>query len=128
MQEESQSYARTDGDRRTFHHGNIRQYGTYGSTKKKAHLDLPDKKYQHDVFHTGQCAQHNKDEASKGAEQLRRGQRKKKSTTKGSEYKTFLMKERRDKLYARFIRKCAVIEDLFHSSRNITAVQENVSV
>ena len=38
------------------------------------------------------------------------------------------MKERRDKLYARLIRKCAVIEDLFYSSRNITAVQENVSV
>ena len=66
MQEESQSYARTDGDRRTFHHGNIRQYGTYGSTKKKAHLDLPDKRYQHDAFHTGQCAQHNKDEVKKG--------------------------------------------------------------
>ena len=44
----------------------------------------------------------------------------------GIKYKTSLMKERRDKVYARLIRKCAAIEDLFYSSRNITAVQEGI--
>ena len=36
------------------------------------------------------------------------------------------MKERRYKLYARLIRKCAAIEDLFYSSRNIRSVQEEM--
>ena len=36
------------------------------------------------------------------------------------------MKERRDKVYARLIRKCVVIENLFYTSRNITAVQEEI--
>ena len=40
------------------------------------------------------------------------------------EYKTSLMKERRDQVYARLIRKCAGIDDLFYFNRNITAVQE----
>ena len=70
--------------------------------------------------------QFSKDKVSKEAEQLGRGQRKKKPTMKGIEYKTSLMKERRDMVYARLIRKCAAIEDLFYSSRNITAVQEEM--
>ena len=70
--------------------------------------------------------QFNKDEVSKEAEQLGRGQRKKKPTMKRIEYKTSLMKERRDMVYARLIRKCAAIEDLFYSSRNIAAVQEEM--
>ena len=45
---------------------------------------------------------------------------------KGNEYKTSLIKERRDKVYARLIRKCAAIEGLFYSSRNITAIQEGM--
>ena len=36
------------------------------------------------------------------------------------------MKERRDKVYARLIRNCVVIENLFYTSRNITAVQEEI--
>ena len=40
------------------------------------------------------------------------------------EYKTYLMKERRDQVYARLIRKCAGTDDLFYFNRNITAVQE----
>ena len=35
------------------------------------------------------------------------------------------MKERRDKVYAR-LRKCTAIEDLYYSSRNITAVQKEM--
>ena len=45
---------------------------------------------------------------------------------KGIEYKTSLMKGRRDKVYARLIRKCAAIEDQFYSSRNISTVQEKI--
>ena len=45
---------------------------------------------------------------------------------KGIKYKTSFMKERRDNVYARLIKKCAVIEDLFYSCRNITAVQEKM--
>ena len=40
------------------------------------------------------------------------------------EYKTSLMKERRYQVYARLIRKCGGIDDLFYFNRNITAVQE----
>ena len=70
--------------------------------------------------------QFKKDEVSKEAEERGRGQRKKKSTIKGTEYKISLKKERRNKVYARLIRKCAVIDDLFYFSRNITAVQEEM--
>ena len=70
--------------------------------------------------------QFNKNGVSKEAEQLGRGQRKKKPTMKGIEYKTSLMKERRHKVYARVIRKYAAIEILFCSSRNVTAVQEEM--
>ena len=98
LQEVQQSDPGTDGDKRMFQHENICQYGTDGSTKKKTHLSLPVERYQHGVFDTGQSMQFNKDEVSKEAEQLGRGQRKKKPTMKGIEYKTSLMKERRDKV------------------------------
>ena len=76
-----------------FQHENICQYGTDGSTKKKSHSSLPDERYQHGVFDTGQSMQFNKDEVSKEVEQLGRGQRKKKPTMKAIEYKTSLMKD-----------------------------------
>ena len=126
FQERGQSDNGTDGDRRMFQHENMHQYGTDGSTKKKTHSSLPDERYQHGVFDTGQSMQFKKDEVSKEAEERGRGQRKKKSTIKGTEYKISLKKERRNKVYARLIRKCAVIDDLFYSSRNITAVQEEM--
>ena len=126
FQERGQSDNGTDGDRRMFQHENMHQYGTDGSTKKKTHSSLPDERYQHGVFDTGQSMQFKKDEVSKEAEERGRGQRKKKSTIKGTEYKISLKKERRNKVYERLIRKCAVIDDLFYSSRNITAVQEEM--
>ena len=126
FQEVGQSDNWTDGDRRMFQHENIHQYGTDGSTKKKTHSSLPDERYQHGVFDTGQSMQFKNDEVSKEAEELGRGQRKKTPTIKGIEYKIFLKKERRNKVYARLIRKCAVIDDLFYWSRNITAVQEEM--
>ena len=48
-----------------FQHENICQYGTDGSTKKKTHLSLPDERYQHVLFDTGQSMQFNKDEVIK---------------------------------------------------------------
>ena len=36
------------------------------------------------------------------------------------------MKERRDKVYARLIKKFVVIKNLFYSSRNVTAIQEEI--
>ena len=120
LQEVRQSDTATDGDRRMFQYENIHQYGTDGSTKKKTRVCLM--KGMNMVYSILDNPCSSKDEVSKGAEQLGRGQRKKKPTIKGIEYKTSLMKERRDKVYARLIRKCAATEDLFYSSRNITAV------
>ena len=97
-------------------------------TKEKTHSSLPDEMYQHGVFDTGQSMQFNKDVVSKDAERLGMSQRKKKSTMEASEYKSSLIKERRDKVYGRLIRKCGAIEDLFYSSRNITAAKKYVSV
>ena len=97
-------------------------------TKEKTHSSLPDEMYQHGVFDTGQSMQFNKDVVSKDAERLGMSQRKKKSTMEAIEYKSSLIKERRDKVYGRLIRKCGAIEDLFYSSRNITAAKKYVSV
>ena len=97
-------------------------------TKEKTHSSLPDEMYQHGVFDTGQSMQFNKDVVSKDAERLGMSQRKNKSTMEASEYKSSLIKERRDKVYGRLIRKCGAIEDLFYSSRNITAAKKYVSV
>ena len=105
-----------------FQHDNIHQYGTNGSTKKKTHSSLPDERYQHGVFDIGKSIQFDKDEVSKEAEKL--GRRQMKKNLAMMQYKTLLMKERRDKVYARLIRRCAAIEDLFYSSRYITLVQE----
>ena len=125
LQEVRQSDTGTDGDR-MFQRENIHQYGTDGGPKKKTHSCLPDERYQHGLFDTGQSMQFNKDEVSTEAEQLGRGHMKKKPTMMGIEYKTSLMKERRDNVYTRLIRKCAAFEDLFYFSRNITAVQEEM--
>ena len=96
-----------------FQHERIHQYGTDGSTKKITYSNIPDERYQNGVCDTGQSIQFNKNEVIKEAELLGRVQSNKKPTVKGIEYKTFLMKEKRYKVYARLIRKCAVIEDLF---------------
>ena len=125
LQEVRQSDTGTDGDR-MFQRENIHQYGTDGGPKKKTHSCLPDERYQHGLFDTGQSMQFNKDEVGTEAEQLGRSHMKKKPTMMGIEYKTSLMKERRDNVYTRLIRKCAAFEDLFYFSRNITAVQEEM--
>ena len=57
----------------------------YVSAKKKANASLLDKRYQHDVFDTGQSMQLKKDRVSKEDEQLGKSQRKKTPTVKGIE-------------------------------------------
>ena len=37
------------------------------------------------------------------------------------------MKEERQKIYSRLLRKCGVVEDLLYSSRNMIAVEEEMS-
>ena len=126
LQEVRQSNAETDGNRRMFQHQNICQYSTGGGTKKKTFSNLPVERYQHGEFDTGQSMQFNKDEASKESEKLKRNQKRKKPTMNRIEYKTSIIQERRDNLYARLIRKCAAIGDLFYSSRNIAAAQKEM--
>ena len=71
---------------------------------------LPDELYQH-----GDTSMY---------EELGRGQRTKKMTKKGLEYQISLMKEKRQKMYSRLLRKCGVVEDLLYSSRNMIAIKE----
>ena len=37
------------------------------------------------------------------------------------------MKEKRQKMYSRLLRKCSVVEDLLYSSRNVIAFEEEMS-
>ena len=99
LQEVEQYDAGADGKRRMFQHQGIHQYGTDGSSKKKTYSSLPDERYQNGVCDTGQSIQFNKEEVSKEAELLGRVQSDKKPTVKGIEYKTSLMKEKRDNTY-----------------------------
>ena len=60
-------------------------------------------------------------------EELGRGQRTKKMTKKGLEYQISLMKEKRQKMYSLLLRKCIMVEDFFFLSRNMIAVDEEMS-
>ena len=51
----------------------MHQNGTDGCTWKKTHMILPDERYKHGLFDTGQPMRFNKNEFSKVAEQLGRG-------------------------------------------------------
>ena len=52
-----------------------------------------------------------------------RGQRVKKPSSKGREYKLSQIKDKRQRLYSRLLRKSGTIEDLFYSSKNKVAVE-----
>ena len=73
---------------------------------------LPDESYQH-----GDTSIY---------EELGRGQRIKKMTKKVLEYQISLMKEKRQKMYSRLLRKCGMVEDLLYSSRNMIAIKEEM--
>ena len=74
---------------------------------------LPDKLYQH-----GDTSMY---------EELGTDLKTKKMTKKGLEYQISLMKEKRQKMYSRLLRKCDVVEDLLSSSRNMIAIEEETS-
>ena len=108
LQEVQQSDTRTDGD------GNMLINNGYRSQRA---LDdssiLPDKLNQH-----GDTIMY---------EELGRGQRTKKMTKKGLEYQISLIKEKRQKMYSLLLRKCIMVEDFFFLSRNMIAVDEEMS-
>ena len=56
-----------------------------------------------------------------------RGQRVKKPSSKGREYKLSQIKDKRQRLYSRLLRKSGAIEDLFYSSKNKVAVEEELA-
>ena len=53
-----------------------------------------------------------------------RGQRSRKPTSKGLEYKTFLLKERKKEPYFRFTRKYSAVKELLYSTKNKIAEEE----
>ena len=59
-------------------------------------------------------------------EDLGRGQRSKKPTSKGLEYKISLLKEQRETTYSRLARKCNAVEDMFYLSKNKVAGEEEM--
>ena len=59
-------------------------------------------------------------------EKLGRGQKTKKMTKKGLEYQISLMKEKRQKIYSRLLRKCGMAEGLLYSSRSMITIEEEM--
>ena len=53
-----------------------------------------------------------------------RGQRVKKPSSKGREYKLSQIKDKRQRLYSRLLRKIGAIEDLLYSNKNKVSVEE----
>ena len=56
-----------------------------------------------------------------------REQRVNKPSSKGREYKLSQIKDKRQRLYSRLLRKSGAIEDLFYSSKNKVAVEEELA-
>ena len=56
-----------------------------------------------------------------------RGQRVKKPSSKGREYKLSQIKDKRQRLYSRLLRKSGAIEDLLYSSKNKVVVEEELA-
>ena len=53
--------------------------------------------------------------------------RRRKLTEKGRAYRTILLKERREKINGRMMRKCRIIEDLLLSNKNRISVEEELA-
>ena len=53
--------------------------------------------------------------------------RRRKLTEKGRAYRTILLKERREKINGRMMRKCRIIEDLLLSIKNRISVEEELA-
>ena len=99
LQEVRQTRTGTDGDVRS-------SQSSVSGTKKKKKLSLPDDVHQHEEFRESRSmivSSH--DVKLNQQEELGRGQRLRKPTSKGLEYKISLLKERREKTYSRLARK-----------------------
>ena len=91
-------------------------------TKKKKALSLPGDMYQHEEFRASTSVMvSSHDVILNQQEDLGRGQRSKKPTSKGLEYKISLLKEQRETTYSRLARKCNAVEDMFYLSKNKVA-------
>ena len=120
LKEVRQTITGTDCDARSLQ-------SSISGTKKKKTLSLPDDVRQHEEFRESRSmivSSH--DVILNQQEDLGRGQRLKKPTSKGLEYKISLLKERREKTYSRLARKCNAVEDLLYSSKNKVAVEEEM--
>ena len=53
--------------------------------------------------------------------------RRRKLTEKGRAYRAILLKERREKINGRMMRKCRIIEDLLLSNKNRITVEEELA-
>ena len=53
--------------------------------------------------------------------------RRRKLTEKGRAYRTILLKERREKINGRMMRKCRIIEDLLLSNKSRISVEEELA-
>ena len=53
--------------------------------------------------------------------------RRRKLTEKGRAYRATLLKERREKINGKMMRKCSIIEDLLFSNKNRIAVEEQLA-
>ena len=116
LQEVQKSYTRTDNDENILlnneyrSHPALDDFQNESAAKNMKVLSLSDRLYQHGDTNV--------------YEELGRGQRTKKMTTKGLEYQLSLMKEKRQNMYSRFFRKWGVVEDFPYSSRNMIAANK----
>ena len=120
LQEVQQTRTGTDGDAKS-------SQSIISGTKKKKKLSLPDDVHQHEEFRESRSmivSSH--DVKLNQQEDLGRGQRLRKPTSKGLENKISLLKERREKTYSRLARKCNAVEDLLYSSKDKVAVEEEM--
>ena len=120
LQELRQTITGTDGDERSLQ-------SSVNGTKKKKTLSLPDDVHQHEEFRASRSVMvSSHDVMLNRQEDLGRGQRSRKPTSKVLEHKISLLKERREKTYSRLARKCNAAEDLLYSSKNKVAAEEEM--
>ena len=116
LQEVQQSDTRTDNDENRLlnneyrSHPALDDFQNESAAKNIKVLSLSDGLYQHGDTNV--------------YEELGRDQRTKKMTKKGLEYQLLLMKEKRQNMYSRFLRKWSVVEDFSYSSRNMIAANK----
>ena len=120
LQEVQQTVTGTGGDARSLQ-------SSINGIKKKKTLNLPDDVHQYEEFRESRSMMvSSHDVILNQQEDLGRGKRLGKQTSKGLEYKISFLKERREKTYSRLTRKCNTVEDLLYSSKNKVTVEEEM--